>query len=257
MEAFLLKLVLTPALVGAASLAGRRWGGEVGGWLVGIPFTSGPIALFLALDSGPRFAAEAALGILAGTMSQVAFALAYAWVATRTAWGTSLAAATAAFLAITVVLDAFRFPLALTFAFAVASLVAALLVMPARRTSSGGLRALPWWDIPVRMLVATAFVIALTSAAPALGAHLAGLLSPFPLYATVLAVFAHRLQGAEAAISVLRGLLLGLFAFAAFFLSVALLLPPRGIAFAFTVAILAALAVQAVSLASGRILKIA
>jgi hypothetical protein len=114
-EALLLKLVLTPILVGAASLAGRRWGAEVGGWLVGIPF---------------------------------------------------------------------------------------------------------------------------------------------PLYATVLAVFAHRLQGGDAAVGVLRGLVLGLFAFAGFFAAVGLLLVPDGMLIAFSVALIVALAVQAISLAASRILKI-
>lgn len=257
MEAFLLKLVLTPLLVGVASLVGRRWGAEVGGWLVGIPFTSGPIAFFLALEAGPRFAADAAVGILAGTVSQVAFALAYAWIAIRAGWPASFGAATASFLAITAVLDVFRFGAAVTFLVAGASLLVALVLMPRRRPAPPDHVALPWWDIPARMILATSFVIVLTSAAPALGAHLAGLLAPFPLYATVLAVFAHRLQGGDAAIGVLRGLLLGLFAFAGFFLALALLLVPQGIPLAFSIAVLVALAVQAVSLVSGRILKIA
>jgi hypothetical protein len=78
-----LKLVLTPVLIGAASLAGRRWGSVVSGWLVGIPFTSAPVAFFLALDPGPRFAAAAAAGIMAGAISQVAFCLVYSWTARR------------------------------------------------------------------------------------------------------------------------------------------------------------------------------
>jgi hypothetical protein len=68
----------------------------------------------------------------------------------------------------------------------------------------------------------------------------------------VLAVFSHRLQGAEAAVSVLRGLLLGLFAFAGFFLTVAQLLETNGIAGAFGAAILVALALQGISLAASR-----
>src|SRR5207247_8747661 len=55
--ALALKLVLTPVLVGAASLAGPRWGSAVGGWLIGMPFTSGPIVSFLAPHPGPAFAA--------------------------------------------------------------------------------------------------------------------------------------------------------------------------------------------------------
>jgi hypothetical protein len=251
-EALLLKLVLTPALVGGASLAGRRWGSEFGGWLVGIPFTSGPIALFLALGPGVHFAATASVGILGGAASQAAFAMAYAWTSTRLDLVASLAAATVAFLAVTVVLNILRLDTAPTLAIAVASLVAGVLLMPRRATRNGASPEMPWWDIPARMVVATAFVVALTAAAPALGARLAGLLAPFPVYATVLTVFAHRLEGSAAAISVLRGLILGLFSFAGFFLSLAALLVPQGIAVAFAVAVVAALAIQAATLFAGR-----
>jgi hypothetical protein len=95
------------------------------------------------------------------------------------------------------------------------------------------------------MLFATVLVVALTEAAPLLGPRLAGLIAPFPLYASVLAVFTHRLEGAESAIRVLRGLLLGLFALAGFFLLVAILLEHQGIAIAFAVATAVALALQA------------
>ena len=37
MTVLALKLALTPALIAGASLAGRRWGGAVSGWLVGLP----------------------------------------------------------------------------------------------------------------------------------------------------------------------------------------------------------------------------
>src|SRR5712691_2804961 len=97
MNGLFLKLVLTPALIGAASLAGRRWGPAVSGWLVGLPFTSAPVALFLAIDHGPSFAAAAALGTLAGTISQTLFALAYGWLALRYRWPSALAASCAAF----------------------------------------------------------------------------------------------------------------------------------------------------------------
>jgi hypothetical protein len=32
-----LKLLVTPLLIGGATLAGRRFGHQVGGWLVGLP----------------------------------------------------------------------------------------------------------------------------------------------------------------------------------------------------------------------------
>jgi hypothetical protein len=247
-----LKLVVTPLLVGAASLAGRRWGSEIGGWLVGIPFTSGPIAFFLALSPGPRFAASAAAGIMAGTASQAAFCLAYAWTAQRGGWAFCLAVATTAFLAVTALLDIAVVGAWPAFASMVAVLVIAILLMPGRGVRVRERMEFPRWDIPARMVVATAFVVSLTAVAPRLGPRLAGLLAPFPLYATVLAVFAHRIQGPGPAVAVLRGLLLGLFAFAAFFFALAELLPSEGIVVAFAAAIAVVLATQAASLTLGR-----
>jgi hypothetical protein len=135
-------------------------------------------------------------------------------------------------------------------------LVVALFLMPGRPETAAEQTVFPRWDIAARMLVATAFVLALTTAAPALGARLAGLLTPFPLYATVLTLFAHRLQGREAAVGVLRGLLLGLFAFASFFLALALLLQ-ESVVLAFAVAIVVALVVQTASLVAGRLMGFA
>ena len=257
MGILILKLTLTPVLIGAASLASRRWGAEFGGWLVGIPFTSGPIAFFLAVGPGVHFAADSSVGILAGAVSQTAFALAYAWMALRFTWAWCVAAATVAFAIATLVLDAAPGDAAVTLVLAVSALVIGLAVLPRRATTRSERVELPLWDIPARMLVATLFVLALTSAAPALGSRLSGLLSPFPVYAAVLCVFAHRLQGVSAAIAVMRGLLLGLFSFAAFFALLAFLLEPDGIALAFAIAIVAAVLVQGASLAAGRRLRMA
>ena len=249
--ALALKLVLTPVLIGAASLAGRRWGSAVGGWLIGIPFTSGPIAFFLALDPGPSFAAVAAAGILAGTASQATFCLAYSWTAQRESWLPSLVSAAAGFGVATLLLDTFVVPSVGTFALVIVVLVVSLFLMPRGAAPPMEPVRFPAWDIPARIVVATVFVIALTSVAPLLGPRLAGLLAPFPLYGMVLAVFAHRLEGSGAATGVLRGLLLGLFAFASFFLVLAVLLP-NGVALAFVAAIGVGFVVQGASLLAGR-----
>jgi hypothetical protein len=37
MQNVAVKLVVTPLLIGGASLAGRRWGDQLGGWLVALP----------------------------------------------------------------------------------------------------------------------------------------------------------------------------------------------------------------------------
>ena len=48
-----LKLLLVPCFLLLVSLAGRRWGAHVVGWLAGLPVVAGPILYFLALEQGP------------------------------------------------------------------------------------------------------------------------------------------------------------------------------------------------------------
>ncbi|MGH2516191.1 MAG: hypothetical protein ACRDHP_11100 [Ktedonobacterales bacterium] len=249
MTTLVLKLMLTPALIGIASLAGRRWGPAVSGWLVGLPFTSGPIAFFLALNSGLPFATSAAAGILTGTLSQAAFALAYAALAHRHRWPLPFVAGCVAFGAATVALQFVHLPIGWRFVLALAALTLTLSLLPTGTKADGNIQvAPPWWDLPARMGVATALVVLLTAAAPALGAYLTGLLAPFPIYASILTIFAHRERGYGAAINVLRGLQLGLLAFASFFLVIGTLLEPLGLAPAFLLAIGIALLVQSGSL---------
>ncbi len=244
MNQLLLKIILTPTLIGAASLAGRRWGPGISGWLVGLPFTSGPIIFFVALGQGVDFARATAIGSLTGALSQTVFCLAYAWLATRADWPLTVLAGGAAFLAATLALQGASLPLPALFGGILLALAVGLRLMPRAARPAPGAGRWPRWDLPARMLVATAFVVLLTELAPALGPHLTGLLAPFPIYASILAAFAHQQQGPAAAAGVLRGLLLGLFAFAGFYLTLAALLGPAGIAAAFAAAIAVALGTQ-------------
>ena len=229
----LLKLILTPSLIGAASLAGRKWGDAISGWLVALPLTTGPIVFLLALTHGTAFAADTAAGILAGGFSLAAFVLVYARLAPRLTWLPTLAVATLAFGA-----DDrwssrnFTFPLVPLWAGVVAAFLLVMQLSAARPGApTSPTEALPGrWDIPLRMILATGFVLLITGAAPALGPHLTGLLSPFPLFTATLAAFAHHLHGPAAAIKVLRGLLMGLFSYASFMFTLSLLLEPAGIA---------------------------
>jgi len=98
------------------------------------------------------------------------------------------------------------------------------------------------------MIVATTLVLAITTAAPLLGPRLSGLIATFPVFGAVLGIFAMRRQGAGAARQVMRGVLAGLFSFAAFFLALGLAIQSLGIAAGFFAAGLLAIAVQACSL---------
>jgi hypothetical protein len=253
MSTLVFKLLVTPLLIGAVSLAGRRWGPAVSGWLVGLPLTSGPVALFLALDQGRTFAASTSVGIMTGTVSVALFCLTYSWLAQRLDWRLTLPASWLVFFGCTWALRVA--PLAsaspvLVFAADCLFLLAVLPLLPRTSTTTETAGAIsPWWDIPARMLLATAVVLLLTEFAPALGPHLSGLLAPFPIFAALLAAFTQHFQGAQAAARLLRGVVLGLFAFSAFFVVVAALLVPLGIVPTFLLASCVALVCQGVALA--------
>ena len=239
--------MVTPVLIGAATLAGRRWGQSVGGWLVGLPLTTGPVAFFIALDQGAAFAAGAALGSLGGAAAEAAFCVCYGWTASRGGWPLALLAGTGAFAAVGAALQGLAWgPLPLLL-LGVAALGTALLLMPAPTRGAAPV-APPRGDLAARMVLATAVVLLITALAPRLGARLSGLLATYPLFAAIIAAFAHRLQGAAAAVSVLRGLLFGLFAFVAFCFVLGVGLVALGIAGAFVAATAVALAVQGISL---------
>ncbi len=214
---FALKIILTPTLIGAVSLAGRRWGPSVSGWLVGLPLTSGPITLFLALSLGSTFARSTALGTLLGIASQAVVCLTYAWCSKRWTWPVSLAVSIAVFSASTWLLHGLHLPLAQLYALIVVFLSSILEMMPREQIVGQSQSSPPRWDLPARMLLVTGYVVGLTTIAPFVGPQLTGLLSPFPLYGLVLASFGQRFGGAPAAIHVMRGLVAGLFSCATFF----------------------------------------
>ncbi len=236
------KLVLTPLLIASASLAGRRWGAITSGWLLALPLTSGPIALFISLDLGPRAGAQAAAGSLAGATGQVAFSIAYALAGERLAWPDCLVVASLAFAAVAAAIPPAD-PAVLGL-IALGSIVLGLgaPVLRPRQLDAAlpGIRP-SRWDIPARAVVATTLVLAISAAAPIVGGHAAGILATFPVYISVLTTFAHRIGGPSQARGVLRGLILGLPGFVAFFLAVGALVESLGIWAAFAIALGAAI----------------
>jgi hypothetical protein len=248
MDSFALKLILTPTLVGTASLAGRRWGPAISGWLVALPLTSGPIILFLTLSQGPTFAQSAATGTLSGTISQALFCLAYGWLAIHFQWPLAVTASALTFAGATAMLQYLKLPAEILFFIVVLVILLVLYLMPRQIALSPVVRSLPAWDIPARMIITTAYVVGLTAIAPTIGPHLTGLVSPFPLYGMILAAFAHHLDGSRSAIKVLKGLLAGLVSCAGFFVVLAVLIERVHVAPVFALAITVALVLQSGSL---------
>jgi hypothetical protein len=161
-----------------------------------------------------------AQGILLGLIAQAVFCGTYAWLSVRVNWVGSWFLGWGAFGAATVAFAQMALPLPLVFLSSISALVLVRVLWPPARGPGVTVPA-PAWALLGRMGLATSMVLVLTSTASLLGPHLSGLLSPLPIFATVFAVFAHKLQGGSAARQVLHGVVVSSFACAVFFLVVA------------------------------------
>ncbi|MFT0168467.1 hypothetical protein ACLKMY_05470 [Paraburkholderia mimosarum] len=246
MDLLLFKLVVTPLLLLAASLAARRWGEAVGGLLVGLPLTSGPVSVFLALEHGPAFAAHATSGSLVATAAQAAFCVAYCRLANR-GWTVALAGAGATFALVAAALQWSALPANGLYLVAILAIALALPRIPNRPARTARL-APPWWDLPSRMALIAGLVVGVTLIAPYVGPEASGVLASFPFMAIILAVFAHRMIGHEAAQQLMRGMTTGLLGFASFFFVLSLTLTRWPLVAAYGGAIVCVLTIQAISL---------
>ncbi|MGZ4279855.1 MAG: hypothetical protein ACXVVU_24705 [Solirubrobacteraceae bacterium] len=245
-----LQLVVAPGLVGASTLAARRWGLGLGGLVSAFPAIVGPLLLIAAEEHGTAVAAKAASGTLLGLVALSGFALAYGRTALHAGWATSLAAGWATAAGIAVLLAGVDAGPLAGLGAATLSLVVAYCALP-RGGAPLAARSAPRWDLPLRMAVAAALVAALAAAATRLGPLVGGILAALPVLASVLAVFTHEQNGAAAGCALLRGMLGGMAGFVVFCLLVALLVDRAGVPATFVAAALAAVAVQAATARTG------
>ena len=225
----------------------RRWGPSVGGMLTGTPVMAGPVLLALALEHEGKFAGAAAGAGLQAMAAVATFIAMYATAAARwnLTWVTSLLVAFSAY-AVAMLFIMFV-PLGIVAAFlcTVAAQWLALRSMPGQAGANPAKRtAPPWWDIPLRMVLAAALVVAVAALADAAGPRSSGLMTPFPIATTVLVVFTHSHDGAAAAAGFLRGLILGMSSLAVFFAVSSAVLPVMGMTSAFLVSTAASLLVS-------------
>jgi hypothetical protein len=230
---------MAPAFVVGASVTARRLGPRVGGLVGGLPVVGGPILLVLAIVHDDAFAARSATAALLGLISLAAFVLAYART-TSHGWPFALLAAWLTFalftLAFALLTSAVRVPPTIGLLAACGSFLLAARLMPREGRGEGPAAAAPppSWDLPVRALCAAAMVLAVTGLSSAVGSRVSGLLAPAPIITSILAAFTHAQSGAAPTLALLRGMLTGFFAFAAFCWMAAVLLThvPAGVAFA-------------------------
>jgi uncharacterized membrane protein (GlpM family) len=232
-----------PALLGVISLAGRRWGPGVAGWLAGFPSLTGPILFFLALERGAAFTVPAAVFALSAVSAALVFGIAYAWACRRFDWRGAWLCASLAWVA--AVLALVRIPPSMPVSLGIALL--ALLVAPKlfpKPAGPWGTSPVPTLEILLRMAAGAAMVLIVTAVAETVGTAWTGVLAVFPVFSSVLAVFSHRTNGPGFVMAMLRAMTGGFYSFLVFCSAVALLLPSQGVATTFVIAVLAAVSVH-------------
>ncbi|MFM9384620.1 hypothetical protein [Pseudomonas sp. UV AK001] len=223
----ILKLLLIPGFLLLISLAGKRWGPSVAGWLSGLPVVVGPILFFLAIEQGPAFAAQSAVAALSAMFAMIAFCVIYAQVAQRANWPLALVVSLSVWAVLALILSLIPASLPFSIAAAATALLAAPYLFPKVRPVVGG--SAPKSDKLVwRMIAGAALTLVVTMLASTVGERWSGLLAVFPVLGSVMAVFSQQTRGPAFTAALLRATATGMYSFSAFCLVLALTVPSLG-----------------------------
>ena len=254
---FASKALIAPVLLALAAIVEHRWGGVAGGWLLGLPLTSGPMSFFLLTEHGPRYAENAARGALLGLVGAGVFCAGYYLAAQKRSWRRSLALAGIACLSVTFALSLVQLDLGATVAFAIVvlGLVAVVAAVPKRvpaapttapTTTPATTTRTTRRNLIFRMVAASAVVVGISAASTVLGSAASGMLAAAPAITAVMAVSTHRAAGKDSVRGLLRGSVAGMWGGAAFFAVVGLLVTIAAPGVTYLAAIAAAVLVSTI-----------
>ncbi|NIJ51531.1 hypothetical protein [Dyadobacter arcticus] len=236
-----------PPLIAGVTLAVRKWGEGLGGWIGGFPWIAGPISFFIALEHGSAFAASTINSALLGSIGTILFALVYSLLSARFSWLPTVLISYSVYFSVALLSLGRDVSLSVAVGLNLIVLTAVLYFFP-KPKGKNDVRKQPIYDIPLRMLVSTFFVVMLTQAADVLGPTWSGILTPFPIMTSTLAVFTHAQQGSDAAARILYGLMLAGYGFVAFLVGVALIVPQMSIGAAYGILMIGTMAVNGITI---------
>ncbi len=210
------KVLVAPILLTVVALVERKWGAVVGGWLLGLPLTSGPLSYLILAEHGPRFAENAARGTLLGLVGAGVFCVTYFTVARSRSWGTSLTLAVVACFAVMAGVSQIRLGFAATMVFA-AIVLAFVAVVAATSKTTIAAPTPSGRDLAFRVIIASLVVACVALVSTMLGSQMGGMLMTLPAITAIMAVTTHRSAGRDSARRLLRGSVAGLWGGVAFF----------------------------------------
>jgi hypothetical protein len=244
---FLLNITIVPLLVAAVSIVARRFGPTIGGLLMGVPWMTGPVLFFLGIERGTDWLAAIATGVLLAVVSIATYVVAFTLTSRYTGFALCIGVGALAYAASGLAVSEIEVALDGAALASLAALLVAIQIMP-RKRSVGPAAALPWWDIPARMLATVVLVTAIALTTDLLGPRLSGLLASFPIITTVIGAFTLQRWGHEALAAMLRAQLFSLLSFVAYFWVLGTLATQAGFVWAHVAAVAVAMLASGVLL---------
>jgi len=196
----LLKVALTASVIVTASLVVERGGPFLGAMIASLPTSVGSAYVILALEHPPEFIAHSSVGSLAGNCAGITFAAAYALLAQRGSLVVSLGGALLIWFAAACLLRLVDWTIwsAILLNIVVATCTISVTAR-ARAMAAPKLAAPPSrYDIPLRALLVSVFVLIVTTVSHSIGAFASGLFAVFPMAMTSFIIILHNRIGGKA-----------------------------------------------------------
>ncbi len=225
----LVKMLTTAAIVVTASLVAERTGPLIAAMVATLPVSAGPVYVFLAMEHGDAYIAEALLGSMGSNMATTAFSLGYVLAAQRFATGPALALAFAVWAPVLFGLRALSLPFAaMLVMIALAFPVIHRVVTPYLAARPKAAPRLAWYAIPVRALFVAILVGTITTISLRIGPQWSGFFATFPVVLSTLVVFVQPRLGGPATAAIIGSGVLGLMGFGVALAVAHLLVQPLG-----------------------------
>jgi hypothetical protein len=203
---FLLKILVTAAVVIAAARTAERAGPFFGSLIACLPVSAGPSYVLLSLQASDGFIAQTALASAAMTAGAALFLAVYVVLAPRTGVAATLGNALGAWLVAAALIRQVQWTaLSVAVLNAVAYGLAFLVVPRLEHTQPISRSERRWFDLPMMAAMVGLLVAGVVTLSAALGAALTGMAAVFPVTFSSLGVIVQSRLGGRVAAATMAG----------------------------------------------------
>lgn len=203
---FLLKIVVTAAVVIAAARTAERAGPFFGALIACLPVSAGPSYVLLSLQASDGFIATTAIGSAAATAGAALYLAIYVVMAPRAGVVATVASALGTWLAAAVLIRQVQWTaLSVSALNAVAYGFAFLVTLGREHTQPITRSERRWFDLPLMAALVGLLVAGVVTLSAALGAALTGMAAVFPITFSSLGVIVQSRLGGRVAAATMAG----------------------------------------------------